>query len=258
MTKRQLQGAVAYITGASAGIGAACAVQLAQRGCAVFLGARRVDRLDALKSQIETDTPGALVGVCALDVRDDDSMDAWLAAGSALGPCGILINNAGLAVGRVCVSDSALADWDTMLDVNVRAALRVTHKVLPMMRARNRGDVVMMGSIAADEPYANGAVYCASKAALQAFSRALRAELLGLDIRVLQIEPGMVQTEFSEVRLGDVNAAARVYAGMRPVSADEVADCVLFALTRPRHVSLDRLIVCATDQLGTQAVHRRS
>jgi NADP-dependent 3-hydroxy acid dehydrogenase YdfG len=127
------------------------------------------------------------------------------------------------------------------------------------MIARNRGDVVLIASVAGSEPYALGAAYCASKAALQAFGRALRAELLGKDFRVLTFDPGMVDTEFSLVRFaGDHEASRKVYSGMRPLTAQDVAECVAFALTRPRRVSIDRMLILAADQLGTQAVHRRT
>jgi 3-hydroxy acid dehydrogenase / malonic semialdehyde reductase len=258
MPSIRLDGETAYITGASAGIGEACALQLAQAGANVFLGARRVERLVDVKRRIEAAVPGAAVKVGTLDVTDDASVTDWLAQGDAMGPCSILVNNAGLAVGRASVVDSKQADWDTMLDVNVRAAFSMVRRVLPTMMQRGHGDVVMMGSVAGSEPYGNGALYCATKAAVHAFSRALRAELLGSDVRVLCFDPGMVETEFSIVRTrGDAEAAKKVYAGMRPLTAEDVADCVVFALTRPRHVSLDRMLILSQDQLGTQTVHRR-
>lgn len=259
MGTRPLHDEVAYITGASAGIGAAVALELCRAGAAVVLGARRQDKLEGVMAQLEREVPGARVLALPLDVRAPASIDEWLFRGASLGPCSILVNNAGLAVGRHRVDEADEAAWDTMLDTNVRAVFSLTRKVLPGMRARGRGDIVMMASVAGLEPYAHGSVYCASKAALHAFSRSLRAEVLGEDIRVLTFDPGMVETEFSLVRNGgDAEAARKVYAGMRPLTAGDVAECVGFALTRPRHVSLDRMLILSTDQLGTQQVHRRA
>lgn len=258
MPTRRLDDDTAYVTGASAGIGAAIALELARHGARVVLGARRMDRLDGVKGRIEAEVPGARVIALPLDVTDDTSVDQWLAGAADAGPCSILVNNAGLAIGRQRVDEADLLAWDTMLATNVRAVFALTRKVLPGMRARGRGDVVMMASVAGMEPYAHGSVYCASKAAVHGFARALRGELLGDDIRVLTFDPGMVETEFSLVRTGgDAEAARKVYAGMRPLTAEDVAECVAFALTRPRHVSLDRMLILSTDQLGTQLVHRR-
>lgn len=253
---RSLVDDTAFITGASAGIGRALAFALAASGARVYLGARRLARLHEVKREIEAATPGARVDVGSVDVTDDASVDAWLAKAPA--PCTILVPNAGLALGRAPVSELSVEDMDTMLDTNVRAVFALCRKVVPTLVAQGRGDVVMMASVAGSEPYANGSIYCASKAALHAFARALRAELLGKDVRVLTFDPGMVETEFSLVRTkGDAAAAKKVYEGMNPLSADDVADCVVFALTRPRHMSIDRMLILATDQLGTQTIHRR-
>jgi NADP-dependent 3-hydroxy acid dehydrogenase YdfG len=253
---RRLNDDVAFITGASSGIGRAVAFALARAGAALVLGARRLERLDEVRADIEREVPRARVHVGAVDVTDEASLDRWLL--SAPWPCTILVPNAGLALGRARVDELDLNDADVVIDTNVRAVFAMTRKLLPGMLSRGRGDIVMMASVAGSEPYANGSVYCASKAALQAFARSLRAELLGKDIRVLTLDPGMVETDYSLVRMkGDAVAANKVYQGMRPLSADDVADCVTFALTRPRHMSIDRMLILATDQLGTQAVHRR-
>ncbi len=259
MPSRSLHDDVAYVTGSSSGIGLAVALELARAGAVVALGARRHDRLAQAAEGIRAAVPGARVFGHALDVNDAVSRAAWMAAAeAAVGPCTILVHNAGLALGRRAVVDEDLGDADTMLDTNVRSVIALSRALLPGMVARDRGDVVLIASVAGSEPYALGAAYCASKAAVQAFGRALRAELLGKDIRVLTFDPGLVDTEFSLVRFsGDRTAAERVYAGMRPLAPGDVAECVAFALTRPRHVSIDRMLVLATDQLGTQAVHRR-
>lgn len=259
MNSRRLDDDVAYVTGASSGIGLAVAHELARAGASLALGARRADRLAAAADTIRAEVAGARVLSHVLDVNDAASRATWVAAAEAgAGPCSILVHNAGLALGRRAVADEDLREADTMLDTNVRSVIALSRALLPGMIARNRGDVVLIASVAGSEPYAMGAAYCASKAAVQAFGRALRAELLGKDIRVLTFDPGMVDTEFSLVRFGGDSAVAdRVYAGMRPLTARDVAECVAFALTRPRHVSLDRMVILATDQLGTQAVHRR-
>lgn len=259
MPSRRLDDDVAYLTGASSGIGLAIAHELALAGASLVLGARRLDRLQSAAEAVKKAVPGARVFTHALDVNDAASRAAWVAAAeAAAGPCSILVHNAGLALGRRSVAEEDLREADTMLDTNVRSVIALSRALLPGMIARNRGDVVLIASIAGNEPYAMGAAYCASKAAVQAFGRALRAELLGKDLRVLTFDPGMVETEFSLVRFrGDATAADKVYAGMRPLTAGDVAECVAFALTRPRHVSLDRMSILSTDQLGTQAVHRR-
>ena len=256
---RRLDGEVAFVTGASAGIGAACAHHLAALGASVVLGARRLDRLQAVKADIEARVPGASVAAIAVDVTDAAMVDAWLSAGeAACGQPSILVDNAGLALGRAHVADLVDADLDQMLDVNVRAAFRLVQRVVPGMKARNHGDIVLMASIAGTEAYAGGAVYCASKAALQVFGRSLRAELLGTDVRVMTFDPGLVETEFSVVRFkGDDSAAKTPYLGLEPLTADDVADCVAFALTRPRRMSLDRMQILAQAQLGTQTFFRR-
>ena len=259
MPSRRLDDDVAYVTGASSGIGLAVALELARAGATLVLGARRVARLDAAAADIRGAVAGARIFTHQLDVNDAHSRAAWQAAAeAAAGPCSIVVHNAGLALGRRAVADEDLREADAMLDTNVRSVIALSRALLPGMIARNRGDVVLIGSVAGSEPYAMGAAYCASKAAVQAFGRALRAEMLGKDVRVLTFDPGLVETEFSLVRFaGDRAAADRVYAGMRPLAAADVAECVAFALTRPRHVSLDRMLILATDQLGTQAVHRR-
>ncbi len=260
---RRLEGETAYVTGASAGIGAAVAKHLALLGAKVVLGARRVDRLEAVQADIDAavaSAGGAAGGTAAIavDVTDAGAVSAWLAAGeAACGPPSILVDNAGLALGRAHVAELDLEDMDQMLDVNVRAAFRLVRQVLPGMKARGHGDIVLMASIAGSDPYAGGGVYCATKAALQTFGRCLRAELLGTDIRVLTFDPGLVQTEFSEVRFkGDTSAAKTPYQGLDPLVADDVADCVAFALTRPRRMSLDQMQILASAQLGTRAFAR--
>lgn len=248
---------VAYVTGASSGIGAACARRLAEHGASVVLGARRTDRLAEVADDVKTLAPSVQVCALPLDVNDDASVDAFLKDAEAkVGPCDILINNAGLAAGKDPVVDADVADWDRMLSTNVRSLFVLTKKVLRGMLDRGHGDLVNIASMAGVEPYPGGSVYCASKAAVQAFAESLRHEVLGKNIRVMTMDPGMADTEFSLVRLGSEEAAKDAYKGLIPLSGDDVADCVVFALSRPRHMSLDRMYICATAQAGTRNIHR--
>ena len=257
-TIRRLDDDTAFITGASSGIGRSTAFKLAALGARIVLGARRFDRLQQVKAEIDGAVEGARVAAFCVDVTDRAAVAAWLQDGEeALGPCSILVDNAGLSVGRTHFVETNAADLDTVLNVNVRAAFDLVRLVLPGMKARGRGDIVLMASVAGSEPYAGGAVYCASKAALQAFARALRAELMGTEIRVLTFDPGLVETEFALVRFkGDVAAARKPYEGLTPLTADDVADCVAFGLSRPRHMSIDRMLILAQAQLGTQLFAR--
>lgn len=253
-----LRGKVAYLTGASAGIGAALAWELAGAGVRLVLGARRSERLEALADEIRGRWAEADVTCLPLDVASDASMDDFVrAARERAGVPDILVNNAGLALGADAVEHASWHDWERMLDTNVRAVFRLTRLLLPDMLSSGGGDIVMVGSVAGVDPYAGGSVYCASKAAVQAFASALRQETLGQGVRVLTVDPGLVETEFSQVRFGGDAARARVpYQGLTPLSAQDVAECISFALSRPRHVSLDRMLVLATDQAGTRKFHR--
>lgn len=239
----------AIVTGASAGIGAATARLLARQGYRLSLGARNEDRLD--RSLPTTFCSG-------LDVRDEGSVEAFLAgARAAHGPVDVLINNAGKARGLAHIVDGDMAHWREMIETNVMGVLHLTKRVLPEMLARRAGHIVMLGSIAGHETYENGGVYCASKRALQAITQAIRLETLGSGIRITSIDPGLVETEFSLVRFdGDAERAARVYADTRPLTPDDVAECIAFALSRPAHVDIDCMIVKPTDQASAGKLHR--
>jgi NADP-dependent 3-hydroxy acid dehydrogenase YdfG len=172
--------------------------------------------------------------------------------------CRVLVNNAGGALGRDYVEAADEEEWRWMYDANVMGVMRMTKALLPALEASGDGHIVMVGSIAGHEPYVGGAGYNAVKFALRAVTKALRLELLGRPIRVTSIDPGMVETEFSLVRFhGDEDKAAAVYAGMTPLSADDVADCITFAVTRPSHVNIDTLLVMPRDQAAASTVHRR-
>jgi NADP-dependent 3-hydroxy acid dehydrogenase YdfG len=239
---------VAVVTGASSGIGAATARRLAAEGFEVVLGARRTERLQA----------GA-DGICgaralALVVTDPASVGRFCAEVSE---CRVLVNSAGGALGRDSVAEAVEDEWAWMYDANVLGVMRMTKALLPALEASGDGHVVMVGSIAGHEPYVGGAGYNAAKFGLRAMTKVLRLELLGTPVRVTSIDPGMVETEFSVVRFhGDTEKAAAVYAGTTPLTADDIADCIAFAVTRPSHVNIDTMVVMPRDQASAANVHR--
>lgn len=249
---------IVLITGASSGIGAACATLFARSGAKLILVARRQDRLQELALTLEQTykTPSYLL---PLDVRDRAEVERAL---RALPPewaaIDILINNAGLSRGLEPLHTGVVQDWEEMIDTNLKGLLYVTRAVLPGMVERGRGHVVNIGSIAGRQTYPGGNVYCASKAAVRAISEGLKLDLLGTPIRVTEIQPGMVETEFSKVRFrGDSSRAAAVYQGLTPLSAMDVAEVVVFATTRPPHVNISEVLILPTDQASTTLVHRR-
>jgi NADP-dependent 3-hydroxy acid dehydrogenase YdfG len=238
----------AVITGASSGIGAATARALAGEGHRTILGARRLDRLEELAAEIGGE---AIV----LDVTDPASVESFVAA---VGACDVLVNNAGGALGLDSIAEAVEEKWLTMYESNVMGQMRMTRALLSKLIESGDGHVVGITSIAAIEPYVGGAGYNAAKHAQRAMLRVLRQELLGEPVRVTEVAPGMVETEFSLVRFdGDEDAAAKVYEGMRPLSAEDVAECIRWALTQPPHVNIDEIIVRPRDQATATSVHRR-
>jgi 3-hydroxy acid dehydrogenase / malonic semialdehyde reductase len=238
-----LAGKTAVVTGASSGIGAATVRKLREAGVRVAGGARRVERVDA-----DVALP--------LDVRDPASCAAFVeAAVGELGGVDVLFNNAGLALGRYPFWESNEADEQQVLHTNVDGVLRMTRLVLPHLR--DGGHIVFMGSVAGRQAYQNGASYVAAKFAVRGFVYALREDLLGRPIRITTVDAGLVESEFSVVRYkGDEAAAKAVYQGLEPITPDEVADCVLFALTRPAHVNVDELVIKALAQSSGARVVR--
>ncbi|MEY2446547.1 MAG: hypothetical protein QOH79_23 [Acidimicrobiaceae bacterium] len=242
---------VAVVTGASSGIGAAAAVRLAADGFDVVLGARRVDKLEEVAASI-----GGATRALALDVTDPESVDAFCAE---ISECRLLVNNAGGALGRDAVAEADEEQWRWMYDANVLGVMRMTKALLPRLVASGDGHVITIGSIAAIEPYPGGAGYNAAKHAVRAVMDVLRMELLGQPVRVSEIDPGMVETEFSIVRFGgDEDQAAKVYEGMTPLTAGDIADCISWVATRPSHVDIDQLVVRPRDQARATMVHRNS
>jgi 3-hydroxy acid dehydrogenase/malonic semialdehyde reductase len=244
-----LQAKTALITGASSGIGAAVAEKLAAGGVKVVLVARRIDRLEALAKKLQTQYQ-ASVFIAEADVRQAEAMPGVLHSLPKLfRDIDILVNSAGLAAGLDLVQDADLTDWDQMIDTNFKGLVYATRAVLPFMQARGVGHIVNVSSLAAHRTYPGGSVYCATKAAVQSFTRALKLECQGQNIRVTDIAPGMVETEFSEVRFkGDAERAKQVYADLVPLSAEEVADAVYYAVSRPAHVNISEIVIVANQQ----------
>lgn len=238
---------VAVVTGASSGIGAASARALAAAGWRVVLGARRLDRLEALAAEM-----GGVAHV--LDVTDPASVESFC---GAVEGCSLLVNNAGGALGAASIAEADDAEWLRMFEMNVMGTMRVTRALLPQLVASGDGQVITIGSIAGREPYKGGAGYNAAKHAVAAFSRVLRLELLGQPVRVSEIDPGMVETEFSVVRFGgDEERAAKVYEGMTPLTAEDIAETVAWIASRPAHVNIDQVLIMPRDQAAAQVVHR--
>ena len=247
-----------FVTGASSGIGAACARAFAAAGARLLLAARRGERLEALAAELR-EAHRTETHLLELDVRDDGVVVRSLAGLPAdWGEIDVLVNNAGLSRGLDPVQQGDPRDWDEMLDTNVKGLLYVTRAVLPGMIARGRGHVINLGSVAGHEVYRGGAVYCASKHAVDAITRALRLDVLGTGVRVSTVDPGLVETEFSLVRFrGDAERAGSVYQGLTPLTPADVADAVLWCATRPPHVNVSELLLLPTDQASATAVHRR-
>jgi NADP-dependent 3-hydroxy acid dehydrogenase YdfG len=242
--------AVAVVTGASSGIGAAAARRLAVEGFDVVLGARRADRLAALVDEL-----GGTARWLPLDVTDTPSVTAFC---DAVPSCRLLVNNAGGAFGLTPVAEADDEQWQAMFDVNVLGTMRMTRALLPKLIESGDGHVIAIGSTAGIEPYPGGAGYNVAKHGVRVVMDVLRMELLGKPVRVSEIAPGMVaETEFSVVRFGgDETRAATVYADTTPLTADDVADCIAWVATRPSHVDIDTLVVRPRDQARHTQIHR--
>src|SRR5438067_2669830 len=244
---------IAVVTGASSGIGEATARGLAGAGFRVVLGARRQDRLMAVAREVGGRS-------LALDVREPDSIQAVAQAiESECGQVEVLVNNAGLAAGLQPLAEGSDDDWVQMMETNVVGLLRVTKALLPLLRRAPRAHIVNLGSVAGFEVYPGGVGYTASKHAVRAITKTLRLELMGEPIRVTEIEPGMVETEFSLVRFkGDQERASNVYQGMRPLTGADIADCIVWVVTRPAHVNVDEMVVRPIAQATARDVARKS
>lgn len=247
---------IALITGATSGIGQATALKAAETGFDIIITGRRDDRLQHLAEEIRK--KGSEVLTLCFDVRDAEAVkkainsleDKWK-------NIDVLVNNAGLAVGVSPIQEGIVDDWERMIDTNVKGLLYITRAVAPFMIQKNSGHIVNIASIAGKEVYPGGNVYCATKHAVDALSRAMRTDMLKHNIKVTNIAPGMVETEFSLVRYkGDAEAAKNVYKGMIPLSNEDIADTILFAITRPAHVCLNDIVIMPTAQANSRDVKR--
>ncbi|ABW27316.1 SDR family oxidoreductase [Acaryochloris marina] len=253
-----IQNQVVLITGASSGIGAACAQAFAPLGVKLLLAARRLSRLQTLATQLEAEF-GVHTHTFQLDVRDRTQVESQL---QALPPewsaIDILVNNAGLSRGLDKLYEGSIQDWEEMIDTNIKGLLYVTRTIVPGMVQRQQGHVINIGSIAGHQTYPKGNVYCGSKAAVRAISEGLKQDLLGTPVRVSAVDPGLVETEFSDVRFhGDTERAKAVYADTVPLTPEDIADVVVFCATRPPHVNISELLVLPTAQSGATLVHRQ-
>jgi NADP-dependent 3-hydroxy acid dehydrogenase YdfG len=253
-----LKGRVVFITGASAGIGAATATAFAAEGARLLLAARRVERLQAMEGDL-LKTGAAAVHNFQLDVQHRDEVESAIASlPSEWREIDVLVNNAGLSRGLDKLWEGKPQDWEEMIDTNVKGMLWVTRAVVPGMVARGRGHVINLGSTAQDLAYPGGAVYCGSKAALKLINDGLRQDLMGTPVRVSDVGAGMVETEFSEVRFrGDTERAAKVYQNITPLQPDDLADAIVWAATRPAHVNVARVLLTTIDQANSIMFNRR-
>ena len=257
-----LKDKVALVTGASAGIGEATSRALARAGAKLVLGARRTDRLDRLAAELLE--AGAETLTEALDVRRVEDCESFVSGAlNRFGRIDILVNNAGLARGRRFVADGDEREWDEMIDTNVKGLLHMSRLVLPHLIGQNSGHVVNLGSVAGLGAYEGGSVYCATKWSVRAITQTLRLELNGTNVRVTEVCPGLVETEFSLVRFHSEEDSRRaqeqsdaVYQGIEPLSGDDIADCILWALTRPAHVDIDEIVVRPVAQAGMGKIAR--
>src|ERR1017187_7240777 len=252
-----LKGKNVFITGASSGIGAATALAFAGEGARLLLAARRTGKLTEIASKAKAQGAAA-VHCLELDVRDhravQNAIDTLPQEWSEID---ILVNNAGLSRGLDKLYMGKIEDWDEMIDTNVKGLLYVTRAVVPGMVVRGRGHVVNLGSTAGEFTYPGGAVYCASKAAERAINDGLRQDLLGTPVRVTSVDPGMVETDFSLVRFhGDAERAAKVYKGVTPLTPEDVADAILWAVTRPPHVNIARVLLTPVNQANSLLFNR--
>jgi 3-hydroxy acid dehydrogenase / malonic semialdehyde reductase len=251
-----IQNQIVLITGASSGIGEACARVFAEAGAKLILVARRKERLEELANELTNTSVHAL----ALDVCDRPSVQSALAnLPESWSTIDILINNAGLSRGLNKLQEGDIQDWEEMIDTNIKGSLYLTRSVVPGMISRGNGHVVFLGSSAGHQTYPNGNVYCATKAAVRVISEGLKQDLLGTPVRVSSVDPGLVETEFSQVRFrGDSDRAKTVYQGLTPLTPIDVAEVILFCATRPTHVNISEVLLMPTDQAGSMLFNRQT
>ena len=251
-----LDNKVVIITGASSGIGEATAKLFAKQKAKLVLGARRLEKLNKLESELlKLGSPEVLT--LSLDVRDDQSVKNFKESSiEKFGSPDILINNAGLVLGVDHICNGDIEHWKTIFDTNVLGVLRVCRAFINDMKDAGGGHLIFVGSISGHQVYEGGGPYCASKHSVKAISQTLKLELLGSKIRCSSVDPGMVETEFSVVRLGSKEAASKVYDGITPLTAEDIAECIEFSARRPAHVNIDSMIVMPREQASVYKVHR--
>lgn len=248
-----------FISGASSGIGLACAHLFAKAGARLILLARREDKLLNLATQLKSEYNAQSL-IFAVDICKHSAVEKICAGLTApWSEIDVLINNAGLALGKDKVQAAVLEDWEKMIDTNIKGLLYLTHALLPNMLKRNQGHIINLGSISGRQVYIGGAVYCATKHAVKAFSDALRLDLSGNAIRVSCIEPGMVETEFSQVRFkGDTTRSKQEYSGIQALTPEDIADAIFYCASRPAHVNIQDILITPTAQASASLVHRES
>ena len=253
-----IQGQIVAITGASSGIGASCAKMFAQKGASLILAARRRDKLEAVAAEIEQAYQNK-VYLLEMDISDRHTVETSLASlPEPWRNVDILVNNAGLSRGLDKLQSGEIQNWEEMIDTNLKGLLYVTRSLLPGMVERDRGHIINIGSIAGHQAYVGGNVYCAIKAAVRTLSQGLKMDLLGTPIRVSCVDPGTVETEFSQVRFrGNTKKADKVYQGFTPLTPDDIAEVVVFCATRPPHVNMSEVLVLATDQSSATMINRQ-
>jgi 3-hydroxy acid dehydrogenase/malonic semialdehyde reductase len=252
-----LKGKIVFVTGASSGIGEATALAFAAEGARLLLAARRADKLSEVASAA-LQRGAQAVHTFSLDVRDRKAVQKAIDTLPAeWAPIDVLVNNAGLSRGLEKLYVGNPDDWDEMIDTNVKGLLYVTRAVVPGMVERGRGHVVNLGSVAGEMTYPNGAVYCASKAAERSINDGLREDVLGTPIRVTSVDPGMVETDFSLVRFhGDADRAAKVYKGVKPLTAEDIAEVIVWTVKRPDNVNIARIVLTPVQQANALLFHR--
>lgn len=248
----------ALITGATSGIGWATAEAFASQGYSLLVTGRRMDRLLHLQMTLKNNHPQARIEIGCFDISDRFEVSEFIKEKKSLLPLvDVLVNNAGLACGVEKMQEGSLDDWETMIDTNIKGLLFMTRGVLPYMTEKKSGHIINLGSVAGRWTYPGGGVYCATKFAVRALTEGLRMDLLGSHVRVTNIEPGMVNTEFSLIRLKDQKAADLVYQGMTPLEAKDIAETILWCAQRPAHVNIQELVIYPTDQAHVGQVHRQ-
>ena len=247
---------VALITGATSGIGTACAIRFAIGGYDLILTGRNKERMEEVKEEAEKE--GACVQTFIFDISDLESVEkATCQIFKTFDHIDVLINNAGLARGLEAEYEGSIADWEEMIDTNIKGLLYMTRLIVPHMVEQNSGHIINIGSVAGDAAYAGGGVYCATKAAVKAISDGLRIDLAHTNVRVTNVKPGLVETNFSNTRFhGDTSRAANVYKGIKPLSGDDIADVAFYAASAPAHVQIAEVLVLATHQANGTVIHR--